>query len=212
MATATYTKTGTKATTPAKLDKKVFGEEITNHDLLKQAYVGYLANGRQNSAQTMTRGLISGGGKKPWRQKGTGRARFGSSRNPIWRGGGVVFGPTGNENYTHSLTPRLKHQALRQALTQAANEDRIKIIEAFDTKERKVKPIVTLLNKMGAEGNILLVGSEKNDLVECSTRNLVNVTAKQAMYINVYEIMNADTIVISKEALEIINNWLGGKE
>ena len=78
----TYTKTGTKATTPAKLDKNVFGLEVTNHELLKQAYTTYLANGRENHAVTKTRGLVSGGGKKPWKQKGTGRARFGSSREP----------------------------------------------------------------------------------------------------------------------------------
>src|SRR6267378_3250149 len=99
----TYTKSGNKATTAAKLDKDVFGVVPTNHELLKQAYVAYLANIRENLAVTKTRGLVSGGGKKPWKQKGTGRARFGSTRNPIWRGGGIVFGPTGNENYSKSL-------------------------------------------------------------------------------------------------------------
>jgi large subunit ribosomal protein L4 len=98
MAVATYTKTGTKATTAAKLDAKVFGVDVQNHELLKAAYVTYQANGRENLAVTKTRGLVRGGGKKPWKQKGTGRARFGSSRVPIWRGGGITFGPTGNEN------------------------------------------------------------------------------------------------------------------
>ena len=117
MAVATFTKTGTKATTPAKLDKAVFGVDITSHDLLKQAYLAYLANGRLNLAVTKTRGDVRGGGKKPWRQKGTGRARFGSSRNPIWRGGGITFGPTGHENYTHKLPTQTKRLAIRQALS-----------------------------------------------------------------------------------------------
>src|SRR5690554_5322771 len=98
MSVATYTKSGTKATTPAKLDKSVFGVETNNHELLKLAYTAYLANGRDNLAVTKTRTQVNGGGRKPWRQKGTGRARTGSSRNPIWRGGGIVFGPTGEEN------------------------------------------------------------------------------------------------------------------
>jgi large subunit ribosomal protein L4 len=103
MAVATYTKTGTKATTAAKLDKAVFGVTPTNFELLKRVYDAYLANGRANHATTKTRGEVRGGGKKPWKQKGTGNARVGSRRNPIWRGGGIVFGPTGEAS---RLTPR----------------------------------------------------------------------------------------------------------
>src|SRR5665213_2395344 len=117
MAVASYTKTGNKSTTAIKLDKSVFDIEPKNHELLKANYVAYLANGRENLAVTKTRGLVRGGGKKPWRQKGTGRARFGSSRNPIWRGGGAAFGPTGNENYTRKLSLSAKRQAIRQALS-----------------------------------------------------------------------------------------------
>jgi large subunit ribosomal protein L4 len=90
MATATFTKAGAKATTPAKLDKAVFGVEVKNHELLKAAYTAYLANGRANLATTKTRGEVRGSNIKPWRQKGTGRARFGSRYNPIWRGGGII--------------------------------------------------------------------------------------------------------------------------
>src|SRR5580658_7425804 len=132
MNAATFTKTGTKATTAATLDKSVFGLETIQHDLLKQAYVIYLANGRQNLAVTKTRGMVSGGGKKPWKQKGTGRARFGSSRVPIWRGGGVAFGPTGQENYARTMPLTAKRTALRQALSQAAQEKRVIILETFE--------------------------------------------------------------------------------
>ena len=102
-----------------KLAADVFGVEVHNHELLKKAYNAYLANARQASATTKQRGEVRGGGKKPWKQKGTGRARFGSSRNPIWRGGGVVFGPRGNENYTITLPKHEKRTALWQ--TRLAN-------------------------------------------------------------------------------------------
>src|SRR4051812_4309488 len=127
MAVATYTKAGTKATTAAKLDKAVFGVEAKNHELLKSAYVAHQANGRENAAVVKTRGLVRGGGKKPWKQKGTGRARFGSSRNPIWRGGGIVFGPTGEENYSEQINTKAKRQAVRQALTLANTAGKVSV-------------------------------------------------------------------------------------
>jgi large subunit ribosomal protein L4 len=211
MAVATFTKAGTKATTPAKLDKAVFGVEVKNHELLKEAYVAYLANGRLNLAVAKKRGEVSGGGRKPWKQKGTGRARFGSSRNPIWTGGGVAFGPTGNENYRKEMNVKAKRQAIRQALSLAANEDRIKVIETFETKDGKVAAAANLLKKIEANGNVLLVVSLKDALVERATRNLKDVKPVQAKYVNVYDVLNADTIVLSQKSLEIINEWLGTK-
>jgi large subunit ribosomal protein L4 len=211
MAVATYTKSGTKAATPAKLDKAVFGVEVGNQQLLKDAYLAYIAKGRTNNALTKKRGEVSGGGRKPWRQKGTGNARFGSSRNPIWRGGGIAFGPTGDENHVRKLNVPAKRQALRQALSLAANEDRIRVIETFACPDGKVKPTLDLLKKVDAAGNVLIVVSEKDQLVERATRNLPRVSANQARYLNVYGIMNADTIVISKKSLDIINDWLGDK-
>lgn len=206
MSVATYTKSGTKATTAAKLDKSVFDVEVPNHELVKQAYVAYLANGRIGSANVKTRGLVRGGGRKPWKQKGTGRARFGSTRNPIWRGGGIVFGPTGNENYTQSMQTTAKRQALRQALTM--KQKSISVIETFECKEGKVAQTTKFLDKVGAKGNVLIVVSAKDDLVERATRNLQNVKAVQANYLNVYDVVNADTILVSKKSLEIIHNWL----
>lgn len=208
MAVATYTKTGTKAVTPVKLDKTVFSLDVTNHELLKQAYVGYLANGRGSSAVTKTRGKVSGGGKKPWKQKGTGRARFGSSRNPIWRGGGIVFGPTGQENYSHRLNTTAKRLAIRQALSVAVASDKLKVIETFDSASGTVKNTINLLDKIGANGNTLLVVSVKDQLAIRATRNLQNVKLVQAKYLNVYDIMNADQVVISKKSVEIVHDWL----
>jgi large subunit ribosomal protein L4 len=209
MAVATFTKSGTKATTAASLDKKIFGLKVTNHQLIKEAYLAYLANGRSAAATTKKRGEVSGGGKKPWRQKGTGNARFGSSRNPIWRGGGIAFGPTGDQNYTAKLSTQAKRQALRQALSLASDESRIKVIETFACPEGKVKPTLDLLAKIEAKGSILLVVSNKDALVERATRNLANIKAIQAGYLNVFDVVNADTIIISKKSLDAISEWLG---
>jgi large subunit ribosomal protein L4 len=211
MAVATYTKSGSKSQTPAALNKKVFAVEVKNHDLLKQAYMAYLSNGRTNSAKTKKRGEIRGGGAKPWRQKGTGRARFGSSRNPIWTGGGVAFGPTGDENYTKKMNTEAKRKALRQALSLAAKEDRVKIIENLAFAGNKTKEALSLLGKMGAEGTCLIVTEAKNQPYSQAIRNIGSVQLVQANYLNVYDILNADQIIITKPALEIIDTWLGGK-
>lgn len=208
MATATYTKAGVKATTAAKLDKEVFGVEVKSHELLKAAYVAYLANGRTSAARTKTRGLVSGGGRKPWKQKGTGRARFGSSRNPIWRGGGIVFGPTGAENYSHNMHTKAKRQALRQALSMASESKQLIVLEDFDAKAAKVAPTIKLLDKIGATGNVLLVLANKDENTDRATRNLQNIKVVQATYLNVYDIMNADNVVITNDALKAVHAWL----
>ncbi len=212
MSVATFTKSGTKATAPAKLDKSIFGLTVKNHQLLKDVYLAYLANGRQNLAVTKRRGQVSGGGAKPWRQKGTGRARVGSSRNPIWRGGGVAFGPTGNENYRKKISDRTKQAALRQALSLAAEADKIKIIETFACPDGKVKPTISLLNKMGATGLVLIIVSDKDSLVDRATRNLPNVKVAGANYLTVFDVLNADQVIISRKALEIIQDRLGEKK
>lgn len=210
MAVSTYTKTGTKATSAAKLDKDIFGLSVDNHELIKQAYVAYQSNSRTNLAVTKTRGLVRGGGKKPWRQKGTGRARFGSSRNPIWRGGGIVFGPTGEENYSKKLSSKATRQALRQALSLAASENSIKVIETFECKDGKVSQTKKLLDKLEAKGNVLIVVSVKDALTDRATNNLPKVKVVNAKYLNVADLMNADTIIINQKSLEIISEWLKG--
>lgn len=210
MAVPTFTKAGAKATAAAKLDKAVFGVEVANHELLKQAYVAYLANGRENLAVTKTRGEVRGGGKKPWKQKGTGRARFGSSRVPIWRGGGITFGPTGLENYTHKLPTATKRVALRQALTTASDANKIVVVEDVALKG-KTAEAVKFFDKINVTRNILLVVDTKHDDVTRATSNLQNVKVVNAQYLNVYDILNADSIVVTSKALAVVHEWLGGK-
>lgn len=209
MSAPTYTKTGNKATTPAKLDKNVFEVEVTSHELVKEAYVAYLANGRENLAVTLKRGEVSGGGKKPWKQKGTGRARFGSSRVPIWRGGGITFGPTGNENYSKKMNIKAKRQAIRQALSMANTDGRISVIESVVAKDGKTKEINNLLSKLGASRQTLIVVDTKDTDVVRATSNLSNVTLVTAKYLNVYDIVNAHSIVVTNKSLDIISEWLG---
>lgn len=211
MSVLTYTKSGNKATTPAKLDKAVFDITVTNHDLLKEAYLANQANKRHAGAKTKKRGEVRGGGIKPWRQKGTGRARVGSIRSPIWRGGGITFGPTGDQNYTHKLTAVSKRQAIRQALSLANQAGKIVILETFETKEGKVSDTTALLKKMNLTKNTLIVVSVKDNLVERATRNLSNVKAVHAKYLNVSDILDFDHIVISQKALEIVGQWLSPK-
>jgi large subunit ribosomal protein L4 len=209
MSVATFTKAGTKAATAAKLDKSVFGAKPDNHDLIKAAYVMYLANGRENLAVTKTRGLVSGGGKKPWRQKGTGRARFGSSRVPIWRGGGITFGPTGQENYSKNMNTKARKLAVRQALSVAADAGKIIVIEDVASKEGKTAEMAQLLAKVGAAGTVLIVVDSKSAELMRACRNLRGVTLAGAHYVNVYDVMNADKIIFSKTGLAAVTERLG---
>ncbi len=212
MAVSTFTKSGAKATTPAKLDKSVFGIEIKNHELIKQAYVAYQAGGRDNLAITKTRGLIRGGGKKPWAQKGTGRARFGSSRNPIWRGGGIVFGPTGEENFIKRINIKAKRQALRQSLSIAATENKVNVIEDFDIKSAKTSELVKLLTKLNAGRNTLIVVEKKTPELLRSSQNLKSVVISSAKFLNVYDILNADQLIFTVDALKETTKWLKAEE
>ena len=193
-----------------KLPKEIFAVEVPNHELLKLAYDSYLANARLSSATTKQRGEVSGGGKKPWKQKGTGRARFGSSRNPIWRGGGVVFGPRGNENYTKSLSKTAKRVAVKQALT-LANEAKKVTIDDIKTTGKTAEVAKYLAdNKLNRK--VLVVVSEKTPELMRASNNIQNVLVVSANYLSVYHILNADHIVLSAKAVPVLESWLvGGK-
>jgi large subunit ribosomal protein L4 len=211
MDAATFTKSGAKATTAVKLDKAVFGVAPDDHALLKLAYDAYLANGRENHAVTKTRGLISGGGKKPWKQKGTGNARVGDNRTPLWRGGGTVFGPTGLENYSKQMNTKAKRIAIRQALSVAAAEKKILVVQDIVAANGKTAEILSLLNKVGASRRILVIVAHKTDELNRATNNLSSVKLIQPTYVNVYDAMNADTIIFSTEALATTTAWLNGE-
>ena len=197
----------------ATLNKDVFGLTVENHELVKLAYDAYLANSRSSHAKTLKRGEVSGGGKKPWKQKGTGRARFGSTRNPIWRHGGVAGGRTGNENYTKKMSRSSKLLAVRQALSMK-NADKAVIVLPSDVKlTGKTKDAAKILKDLKLEGKyVLAVAAKKTPEVLRSTNNLANVKLVRATYLNVFDIMNADVIVFSEAALKATQEWLIGEE
>lgn len=203
-----------ESTTPAKatLPKDVFGVDVPNHELLKLAYDAFLANSRTASATTKTRGEVRGGGKKPWKQKGTGRARFGSTRNPIWRHGGIVFGPRGNENYSLKVSKTAKKVALRQALTLANEAKKITISDVKTTG--KTADIVAFFaaQKFHEDAKVLIVVDEKTPELLRATSNLQNALLVRANYLSVYYVLNADNIVITPAAVTAVAAWLGGEK
>lgn len=188
------------------LPKDVFAVDVPNHELLKLAYDSYLANARLASATTKQRGEVRGGGKKPWKQKGTGRARFGSTRNPIWRGGGIVFGPRGNENYAKKLSKTSKRVAIKQALTLANKDNRI-IVKDISTTG-KTAEIVKFLQDNKINRKVLIVVDEKTPELIRATNNLRQVRLVNALYLNVFDILNADTIVLNNKSVPVITDWL----
>ncbi len=197
----------------ATLNKDVFGLTVENHELVKLAYDAYLANSRSSHAKTLKRGEVRGGGKKPWKQKGTGRARFGSTRNPIWRHGGVAFGRTGNENFTKKIAKSSKLLAVRQALSMKNQDKAIIVLDKEVKLDGKTKSAVKVLKDLKLEGkNVLAVCAEKTPEVLRSTNNLPNVKLVRATYLNVFDIMNADAIVFSEAALKATEKWLIGEE
>ncbi len=203
-----------KNTKTASLPAEIFSLDVKNHELLKLAYTAYLANSRNAHPRSKDRGEVSGGGRKPWKQKGTGRARFGSSRNPIWRGGGVAFGPQGNENHTMRLSVSSKRTAIRQALSLANADNKIILADEINIASGKTKDAIAMLNKYKIADSkrvLAVVGSKTAETLR-ATNNLPNVKLVSAMYLNVFDILNADAIVFGPAALDRVIDWLGDKE
>ena len=186
--------------------ERTFGGEF-NETLVHQAVVAYMAGGRQGSKQQKTRSDVRGGGKKPWKQKGTGRARFGSTRNPIWRHGGIVFGPRGNENYTLKVSKTAKRVALRQALSMAHTAKKVVVQDITTTG--KTAEIAKFLADNKFTRRTLVVVDEKSPEMLRATRNIQDVKLVRATYLNVYDILNADAIILSKAAVKAVEAWLG---
>ncbi len=197
----------------ATLDKDIFGLSVENHELVKLAYDAYLANSRSSHAKTLKRGEVRGGGKKPWKQKGTGRARFGSTRNPIWRHGGVAFGRTGEENFTKKISKQAKRQAVCQALSMKNAEKAVVVLPADTKVSGKTKDVVKIAKDLKIDGKkILAVVAEKTPEVLRSTNNICYVKLVKSTYLNVFDILNADVVVFSEAGLKATTEWLKGEE
>ncbi len=184
------------------LNDSIFGIE-PNEAVMHQMVVSYLANQRQGTQSALTRSEVSGGGKKPWRQKGTGRARQGSTRAPQWTHGGVVFAPK-PRNYNFSVNKKVKRLAMKSALSSKVAESEIIVVDAIALDEFKTKVVAEMLTAIGVDNKALIVLPEVDKKVIKSASNIKGVKTAQVNELNVYDILNADKLVIVKDAVSKI--------
>jgi large subunit ribosomal protein L4 len=189
------------------LSDAVFGAEV-NTGLLHEVVQMYLANQRQGTSDTKTRAEVSGGGKKPWRQKGTGRARAGSTRAPNWRHGGVTFGPH-PRSYGWTMPKKARRVALRSALSSKLEAGDLIVLDSFELETPKTKEVVALLKNLGAEGKAYLVLGEQNTVVYKSARNIAGVNTNAARNLNVYEVLNGGKVILTRDAVAKVEEVLG---
>ena len=183
------------------LSDAIFGIE-PNTSVMHAAVVNYLANQRQGTQSTLTRSEVSGGGRKPWKQKGTGRARQGSTRSPQWTGGGMVFAPTPRD-YTITLNKKEKRAALKSALTSRVNENKFIVVEAMNFDEIKTKKFQTVLNNLNVN-KALVVLEEGDKNAEISAKNIPDVKTARVNTINVYDILKYNTVIATKAVVAAI--------
>jgi large subunit ribosomal protein L4 len=193
----------------ASLDLKTASESTASH-IVHRALVRQMNNARQGTASTKTRSEVSGGGRKPWRQKGTGRARAGSNRSPLWRGGGVIFGPKPRD-FSSKMNRKERRLALRTAL-QSRAEDLVVVEDFSENLSRpKTKELVQAMTRWGVEpsSKILLIVAERHENVYLSARNIADLRLISANNLNIFDILNADQIVATASALEKIQEVYG---
>ena len=193
-----YDMTG-KETGTLELSADIFGIE-PNVAVMHSAVINYLANQRQGTQSTKTRSEVSGGGRKPWRQKGTGHARQGSTRSPQWTHGGIALGPK-PRSYRFALPKKVRRLALKSAFSSKVLADEMLVLESLSLEEIKTKTIVNMLNALGADRKVLLVLPEKDEKIVLSARNIPGVKTALVNTLNVYDILNCDKFIVVKDAV-----------
>ena len=188
-----------------QLPESIFGVPIRPH-LLHQTVVMQLNNRRSGTASTKTRGLVRGSGRKPWRQKGTGRARVGSIRSPLWTGGGTTFGPQPRD-YSYRLPKKARREALLSALSLRRQDEKIIVIDKLELAETKTKLMLEVLKNLGVESALIVI-HESDERVERSARNLGTVKVLRAEGLNVYDILRYEHLVLTEQALGVIEERL----
>jgi large subunit ribosomal protein L4 len=188
------------------LSDDVFSGPI-NEGLLSDAVKQYLASQRSGTHKTKTRGEVSGSGKKPWRQKGTGRARVGEIRNPLWRKGGTVFGPQ-PRSYEYHLPKKMFRAALRSALALKLKENQLNIIDAFSLSGHKTKPFLRALSALGFDRKVLVIDHLENKNLRLAARNLAEVDLIASLQVTPYQLLNARHVVFSKAAIQALEEVL----
>lgn len=185
------------------LPENVFGLSGRS-DLLHDAVVNYLANQRQGTHATKTRGMVSGGGKKPWRQKHTGRARAGSIRSPLWRGGGTVFGPQPRDYY-RNLPKALRIRALKEAISAKYSGGEIVVVESIEMQKPKTKEMLKIIDSLGLTGkSLLIVIKDKDDNLFLSARNIPGIDVVRVTDLNAYQVLSHDRVILTKDAFDSI--------
>ncbi len=179
-----------------------------NDQVVYEAIVLQTASARQGTHSTKTRSEVSGGGRKPWRQKGTGNARQGSIRAPQWVGGGIVFGPNANRNYSKKMNKKMRRLALRSALTYKISDKDVIVVDKFDAETNKTKDMIKLLDGLKVNGKALIVTTELTDNLILATRNLFNVKLVLANELNTYDVLNCDKLIITEEAVKYVEEVL----
>ncbi|HHX27332.1 MAG TPA: 50S ribosomal protein L4 [Firmicutes bacterium] len=190
-----------------ELPASVFGVPVNRH-VLHEAVVMQRASKRLGTASTKTRGEVAGGGAKPWRQKGTGRARHGSRRSPIWRGGAITFGPR-PRTYGYKMPKKARRAALLSALSSKAENEQVLILDELSMSEPKTKVMVNMLSKLDADGKALVVLKKPDNNVELSLRNIPGVKTLTPSELNVYDILNYDKLLLTKEVADVVEEVLG---
>ena len=185
-----------------ELNEAVFGIE-PNKTVLHSAVVNYLANQRQGTQSTLTRSEVSGGGRKPWRQKGTGHARQGSTRATQWIHGGIALGPKPRD-YRYALPKKVRRLAMKSALSSKVAAEEMLVVDGLALDEIKTKTIVAMLTALGAEKKVLLVLSENDEKIIKSARNIPGVKTALVNTLNVYDILNSDKFIVAKDAVAMI--------
>ena len=189
------------------VSNEVFGVEV-NSQVMFDAVQVYQSNMRQATAKVLTRSEVRGGGKKPWRQKGTGRARAGSNRSPLWRHGGIVFGPTGTQNYKLSQNKKAHALAVKSALTLKAQNKDIIVVDALNFEAPSTKAAVDFLAKANAKAKTLIVIADDNDNLVASARNIPGVIVVKTNNLSVYDVLNTNSLVFTKEAIKAVEGDL----
>lgn len=190
-----------------KLDDSVWG--IAPNDQVVYEHINLaMANQRQGTHATKTRSDVSGGGRKPWRQKGTGNARQGSTRAPHWVGGGVVFGPSSDRNYTKKMNKKVRRLALKSALTYKANDKEVVVLENINTETNKTKDMLKLLESLNLNGKLLIVTTELTENLILATRNIGSIKLVLANELNTYDVLYCDKLVITQDALKYVEEVL----
>lgn len=186
-----------------ELSEEIFGVEMKD-DLVHQAFVAQISNSRQVLADTKDRGEVRGGGKKPWKQKGTGRSRHGSIRSPLWKGGGVVFGPTSDRNYSKKINKKMKAKALFMVLSSKARDNEMIILDDAKLDKVSTKTMSGALKKLPVKGKVLFSLNRKNDQVFKSIKNIPNVSMIASDSLNVADLLKNKTFIINKKGIEMI--------